>query len=234
MAAPTLTSQTGSTWTDFVSTSETTGTLTWGTGDRILVVGFTEDQSRTLDVPTATGLTFSALGAAITTANSCWMHAWQATAASPSSGAVSAAILVGAGNAMRGIHAFAFGGCTGFTRTDGPVSSAQTVSVTRGQANSFAVFASADWSASGIGGLGWTPAGQTQVQAAHLNPQATAFAAYWGDQGATGTTSYGTTGLAGTTYTKLAVEVLGTVGGPAFLAGPPLVVAQAVNRSFTY
>lgn len=215
MPAPTLTSQTGSTWNDQVNTSEVTGTLTWNSADRILVVGFTEDQTTTLSTPTATGLTFAALGSAITTSNSCWAHAWEATAGSSGSAAVTATIATGAGTAMRGVHAFAFGGCAGFVRTNGAaVNSVQTVSVTRTQANSMLAFLSADWSASGIGGLGWTPAGQTQVQAANT-AGATAFAAYWGDQGATGTTSYGTTGIAGTALSKFAVEVLGTVGAVA-------------------
>ena len=216
MSAPTLTSQTGSTWTDQVNTDEVTGTLTWNSGDRILVVGFTEDQSLTLGTPTATGLTFGDLGTPITTANSCWMHAWQATAGSSGSGAVTGPRATGTGTGMRGIEAYAYGNCTGFTRTDGAgANSTQTVSVTRGQANSGMVFASADWSAGGTGGLAWTPAGQTQDQAAHNASGATAFAAHWGDQGSTGTTSYGTSGLAGTVFNKFAVEVLGTVS-----AGP--------------
>lgn len=237
MTAPTLTSQVGSTWTDFTTPPEVTGTLTWNAGDRILVIGFTEDQQYTLATPTATGLTFTDLGTSLTTASSCWAHAWQATAGSSGSGTVSAAdLLGGVTNAMRGIHALAFGGCTGFTRTNGAaVDSTQTVSVTRTQANSFMVFLSADWSASGLGGLGWTPAGQTQLQAAHVNPQATAFAGYWGDQGSTGTTSYGTSGLAGTLYTKFAVEVLGTSSGATPAGTQPVVApSMAVHRAATY
>jgi hypothetical protein len=234
VAAPTLTSQVGSTWTDVVVAPETTGTLTWGTGDQILVVGVTEDQTITLATPTATGLTFAALGTAITTASSCWIHAWTATAASPGSSTVSAAAGTGTGTADRGLHAFAFGGCTGFVRTNGAaINTTQTVSVTRTQANSFVVVVAGDWSASGVGGLGWTPAGQTQVQAAHT-VNATTFSAYWGDQGSTGTTSYGMTGLAGTAFSKAAIEVLGTVGGATFIAPPPVIVGQAVNRSNTY
>lgn len=229
MAAPTLTSQTGSTWTD-ISASETTGTLTWGSGDWVLVIAVTEDQSATLNTPTATGLTFSALGTAITASSSCWVHAFQATAASPGSGAVSATAGIG-GSAARGIHAFAYGGCTGFVRTNlGTQSSTQTVSVTRTQANSAMVFWSADWSASGTGGLAWTPAGQTQVQAISI-ANYSGFAGYWGDQGAIGTTSYGTSGLAGTKFSISAVEILGTASGAAFIAHPPVVLSQAVKRS---
>lgn len=232
MVAPTLTSQATSTWTDLSSGNEVTGSLSWGSGDRILVVGYTEDAGFTLNTPTATGLTFAALGSPQATASSAWVHCWQATAASPSSSAVTATPSP-ATTQDRGIQAYAFGGCTGFVRTNGPTPGAtQTVSVTRTQANSLLAVLSADWSTSGVTGLGWTPAGQTQRHA-DTTTNATHFAADWPDQGATGTTSYGTTGLAGTKFTIVAVEVLGTVG-VSTPVGPPLVVAQAVNRSFTY
>jgi hypothetical protein len=232
--APTLTSSASSDWTDNAAIDEVTGTLTWGTGDQVLVIGFTEDQAFTLATPTATGLTFAPLGSALVPANSCWLHAWSATAASPSSGAVTAARSGTTTVAMRGIYAFAYGGCTGFARTNkAGVTSTQTVSVTRTQANSFVVAWSGDWSGGGIGGIGWTPAGQTQLVAQNNVGHATAFAASWGDQGAAGTTSYGTTGLAGTAFTVAAVEVLGTVGATPPVT-PGVVVAQAVNRSYTY
>lgn len=220
MPAPTLTSETSSTWSDNVNTDEVTGTLTWNSGDRILVIGMTEDQGFTLAVPTATGLTFSALGTAITVSSSCWLHAWTATAGSSGSGAVTVARSVGTGIAMRGAYAFAFGGCTGFVRTNkgggsGTVNSTEVVNVTRTQANSFMVGWAGDWSASGTSGIGWTPAGQTQL-IAQTNTGATAVVARWGDQGATGAADYGTTGLPGTAFTVAAVEVLGTVGGTSF------------------
>lgn len=233
MSAPTLTSQTGSTWTDVVGTSEVTGTLTWNVGDRVLVVAVTEDTSFILNTPTATGLTFAPLGTAIGSPSICWVHAWEATAGSSGSGAVTATVVTG-GSQARGIHAFAWGNCNGFVRTNlATQTTTQVVSVTRTGANSGMVTASGDWSASGVGGLGWTPAGQTQVQAA-TNANCSAFAAYWGDQGSTGTTSYGSTGLAGTKFTVMGVEVLGVAGGPAFVAPAPVVIAQAVNRSYTY
>jgi hypothetical protein len=230
VSAPTLTSQTGSTWNDIVGTSETTGTLSWNTGDLILCTGFTEDASLTISTPTATGLTFSALGTAQATASSCWQHAWTATAATTSSSVVTGAIGAG-GTGMRGIHAFAFGNCSGFTRTNlATQTSTKTVSVTRGGANSFIVAQLADWSASGISGLGWTPAGQTQLQAAN-SANATAFLAYWGDQGSTGTTSYGATGITGTKYTVFAIEVLGAGGGPVVNPVKPTILRQAVSRA---
>jgi hypothetical protein len=234
MPSPTLTSTAGSTWGDIALPPETTATLTWNSADRVLVVGVTEDSGTvTLATPTASGLTFTALGSAQATASTCWVHVWQATAASGGSTTVSAAAGTGSSSNMRALQAWAFGNCTGFVRTSGATAnSTQTVSVTRTQANSFVVFASGDWSATGTSGLGWTPAGQTQLQAANT-ANAGMYCAWWGDQGSTGTTSYGTTGLAGTKFTNCAVEILGSVGS-APLAPPPLIISQAVNRSYTY
>jgi hypothetical protein len=217
MPAPTLTSSVTSTWTDTVATAETTGTLTWAAGDRVLVLGVTEDMNNTIAAPTATGLTFAALGSALNAASNCWAHAWQATAAGAGSATVSAA----AGEvstAMRGIWATAWGSCTGFVRTNSQGTATDTLSVTRTQANSAVAYIAADWNAVGATAPGWVPAGFTQVQAlAHTN--VSAFAAYWGDQGAVGATAYGPDGLTGTRkWTKVGVEVLGTVSTGA--SGP--------------
>lgn len=233
--APTLTSQASSTWSDSASTDEvTTGALSWNSGDRILVLGLTENSTFTLNTPTATGLTFSALGSPLLTTNEAWMHAWQATAGSSGSGNITGP--VGEVNsAMRGIWCSAWGNCNGFVRTNAQNVTGQTLSVTRTQANSAMAMAAADWNAVGIGGLtGWTPAGYTQVQA-EAHADVTAFAAYWGDQGATGTTSYGTTGLSGTrSWTQIAVEIL-EAAAAAVRPRPPIVSpGWAVVRAANY
>ena len=63
MAAPTLNSTTSSTYTDASSASETV-VISWSAGDVIVVLGATEDSTRTLNTPTATGLTFSSIATA--------------------------------------------------------------------------------------------------------------------------------------------------------------------------
>lgn len=205
--APTLTSQTSSTWTDTVATTEVTGTLTWNAGDRILVLGVTEDNPVTLNTPTATGLTFAAIGSALTGSSNAWAHAWEATAAGSGSQAVSST--VGGGSAMRGIWASAWGNCNGFVRTNSSVGTAtDTVSVTRTQANSCIAYVGADWNAVGNTSPGWSPAGFTEIQSlAHAN--VSAFAAHWGDQGGAGTTAYGPAALTGTRkWVHIGIEVL--------------------------
>ncbi len=230
MPAPTLVSQSGSTWNDLSTADEVTGSITWSAGDLILVVGWTEDQTVTLNTPTATGLTFSALGSPITTGSSCWVHTWTATAGSGGSGAVTGPRLAGTGSANRGIHALVYSGHSGTGARAAPAaSSAQTVSLTRTGANSAVVCVSADWSATGIGGLGGAPAGQTQLRAADA-VNCEAFLAHWGDQGAAGTTSYGTTGLSGTQFSKIAVEILGTASTATQVQQPVVVDAPARLR----
>jgi hypothetical protein len=49
----------------------------------------------------------------------------------------------------------------------------------------------------------------------------------------TGSQSYGLSAPGGMTWVIAAIEVQDSAGA-AFVAGPPLVVAQAVNRSYTY
>lgn len=210
MAAPTLTSQSSSTWTDTAIGADVTGTVTWNSGDRVLVLAITEDTANTQQLPTATGLTFTALGSALAVSSNCWAHAWQATAGSGSSGTVSSNA-ADASSAMRGIWASAWGGCTGFVRTNAQGTATDTLSLTRTQDNSAIAFIAGDWNAIGATSPGWVPAGFTQIQAlAHTN--VSAFAAWWGDQGATGTTAYGPDGLTGTRkWTQIGVEVLGTV-----------------------
>lgn len=234
MPAPTLTSSAISTWSDNVNTDEVTGTLSWNSGDRILVVGMTEDQGFVLSTPTATGLTFTAVGTAVTVANSCWLHVWQATAGSAGSGTITASRATSTGVAMRGLAAFAFGTCTGFVRTNkgggaGAVNSTQTVSVTRTQANSALVTVTGDWSAGSVASVALVPAGGTQV-VAQTNTGGAAVVGRWGDQGAAGTTNYGTTGMAGNAFTISAVEVLGTVSTSTFAPAEVATATGAANN----
>lgn len=230
MPAPTLTSQSSSTWTDTAVGTETTGTVTWNAGDRLLVLGLTEDSGLTLALPTATGLTFAALGSALAVASNCWAHAWEATAAGAGSGAVSS-VAGGGSSGMRGIWCSAWGGCTGFVRTNQQGGASDTLSVTRTAANSAIAFVAGDWNAVGATSPGWVPSGFTQVQAvAHVNMSG--FAAYWGDQGATGSTAYGPDGLTGTRkWTQIGVEVLGTVGTAAQQRQPYVFPMHAAIRA---
>lgn len=213
MAEPTLVDYQQSTWTDTSSGTETTPSFTWLTGDVFHILGCTEDASVTLNLPTATGLTFTEI-TAVTGASRTRAYYWRATAASGGSGAISATTGDGTGSA-RGISVFQYrntdGAGTPQTITG---SSAKVISVTRGQANSHIILAMGDWNNVGDVTVDPSPAGGTQRVAASVAGRADFFVFSWGDQGATGTTNYGITNHTGTVdMTGIAVEILGTAGG---------------------
>ena len=222
MAAPTLESQTGSTFND-AGTTETTGTLTWSAGARVVVVGLTADNTQTLGTPTATGLTFSAVsGFPTNTASTCKGYVWEATAGSSGSGAISSTGGGGAPN-VRGIFAWSFTGSDGIGNTaSSTTGTGTTVDLTRSGANSAVAWGGADWGATNDVVVSPTPGGGTERVAVNDAGDYTAFVFDWADQGAAGTTSYGITGFAaGNTFTKLAVEILGS--GPP----PPIAIMYA-------
>lgn len=214
MAQPTLGNYQESNWTDNIGTSEVTASATWSSGDLIVVLGMTSDSGLTLGTPTATGLTFSAVSGTPTTSSSvCKAYAWTASAGSGGSGAITATAAGGAGG--RGLAAFVFSGSDGLGGTaisDG-LGSTTTQSLTRTGTNSHVVQAWGDWNAVNDTTVTWTPSGETQREAIWVSGQATFFVANWGDQGASGTTSYGFSGFAGGAMTAITLEVLGTSGG---------------------
>ena len=214
-AAPTLGSYTASTFSDSVTTSEVTGTLTWGNGDLIVVLGVTEDDGKTLNTPTATGLSFTAVaGTPTTTTNKAKVYAWTATAGSASSGAITAGTDTTA--AARGIAAFAFSGSTGIggTSISAALGTATTQSLTRTGTNSHVVQVWGDWNAVNDTTVTGTPSGETQRVAQFISGTVTFFVLSWGDQGASGTTSYGFTGHAGgAEMSAITREVLGDGAG---------------------
>lgn len=64
---------------------DTTG-VAWAAGDIIVVIGVTEDNSRTFTAPTNANLTFAAQGTPGNTANECKTYCWTATAGSTQTG----------------------------------------------------------------------------------------------------------------------------------------------------
>lgn len=210
MPAPTFADFQQSTWTDLVSSSEVTASVTWQAADDVYVVGMTEDNGHTLGVPTASGLSFSQV-TATNTASNCKVYLWKATAGSGSSGAITATVTGGSG--MHGIAALVVRGSDGNGTPQTIVgSSAKTISVTRTQANSGVLAVFGDWNAVNDTTVDATPTGTVRIAANTAN--GTGFVLSWGDQGATGTTSYGLTNHTGSVkMAGIAVEIKGTTGG---------------------
>jgi len=221
VAEPTLVDYQQSTWADTTSASEVTPSISWQTGDIILVVGATEDSGVTFNTPTATGLTFSLLtstGGASNTAT----YMWSATAGSNGSGAVTATHNGGASYA-KGISAFVFRGSDGLgTAQTITGTTAKTISLTRAQANSHAVCVPADWNQVGDASIDPTPGTNAAERVeAQVSGRADFILYSWGDQGATGTTSYGVTNHTGTVdMSGIVVEITGTAGAATSLPIP--------------
>lgn len=217
--AATLIGTSGSTWND-TAVNETTGSLSWQTGDIVIVIGMTEDNTNTtLATPTATGLTFSAIsGFPTNTSNTCKGYAWTATAGSNGSGAITSVIT---GN-MAGIQAYVFRGSDGIGNTAKSTADQNlTINLQRNYDTSLVVWAAGDWGATNDTTVSSDPVGGNQRQAAWISGRATLFAFDWGDQGAAGTTSYGISGFSpGNIFTKIALEVQGsgTASGARTLA----------------
>lgn len=198
---------------DFVtptSASEVTGSITWSTGDLVLVFGGCENGSNTLNTPTATGLSFgliTSIDSGVGGNSSVFL--WSATAASGGSGTVTSTI--NGGSASRGLAAYVFsgsGGLGGNATLSG--STAKTISLTRGNANSAVATMLADWNAISDTVVTSSPGSGTVRQATESPAHATYFVTDWGDQGSPGVTSYGITNHTGTVrMSGIAVEVKG-------------------------
>ncbi len=208
---PTVSSYTSSNWGDLSGASEATGTLTWSSGDLIIVVGGTESGSFTLNTPTATGLSFSLVTSVGTGVGGDGVdYIWSATAGSGGSSVVTATVVEG-GTVARGIAAYAFSSASGIgTPATIQGSTAKTISLTRANANSAVVTVMTDWQAVADTTVDSSPAGGTVRQANEATSHATFFVTDWPDQGATGTTSYGITNHTGTVrMSGIALEIKG-------------------------
>lgn len=185
------------------------GSLSWNTGDVIVVFATTSNGNTTVGTPTATGLTFSAVGSPVGTVSSeCWGHKWSATAGSPGSGVISA---TPAGASTWGMIAYVLSGSDGLgaesaTTTPGTT---KTAALTTTADRSAVLVLISDWNADPVTGYAWTPAGQSEREASQVGSSYTIYAADWPDRPAAAA-DYGITGGGSTgPFTRLAVEVLG-------------------------
>lgn len=222
-----------SNWSDNVATDEVTPTVTWLAGDYILVVGAVEDSGYTISTPTATGLTFTALGSPVGGASDTHVYMWSALAAGNGSSAVTGAVPTGAPDfsaaKARGIAVLVYRSCGGFGTPASIVgANASVISLTRTRANSCVVTCMADWSQANDVAVTPSPTG-TQRIAQPVAGKADFFVMSFPGQGAAGTTNYGhTAGAATVDMTGLAVEVLG-ITSPWGTAGG----TNATDRSST-
>lgn len=199
------------------SANETVTGLTWNTGDTIVVLGMTEDNTNsTLGTPTATGLTFAAMaGSPSAVASSCKGYAWSAVAGS--NGGATITSVSGGGGVGHGIQAWVLrGGAIGTPVLT--VSAAKTVALTRLGTGSIVLFMGGDWSASADVTVTADPVTNGTQRIAETFANYTVFAFDWTSQGSPGTTPYGVGSASGTgNLTKWAVEYIDTTGDPPLL-----------------
>lgn len=214
MTAATRVANSSSGWGTTGSATRSTGSVTWLTGDLMLVVGYSENVGTTLSTPTGlTGVTLAAVtGFPTTDPSAAPIYAWSAVASSGSSGAVSTT-LASSTNAA-GIDVFIFRNSGGLGAVPTPLTTGTSlvISTTRTGSNSLVVGVVVDSNATNDVTVATLPAGATQDDAATVTGRATAFCLDWGDQGGAGTTSYG---LDSATFTstgpmvRAAFEILG-------------------------
>lgn len=215
-------------WQVKSTTARTVAGVSWSANDDIYVIGGTGDGGTTFTgVPTATGLTFTQIafvsgGTSAGTTN----YLWLAHAASGGSAVtVSSSTLSGAAD-NAGIAVLVVSGSDGAgTPVTGFTGTSESLSLTRGFANSGVLFASFDWTAESPAPTAWTPAGFTQRTATSDGASYGIEIATWGDQGAAGTASYGQTGTTTSgKWSKIVVEIKGAAAAaassPAVLFSP--------------
>ena len=225
MSAPTLIQYAELAW----STNEggaSTSSVSWESGDVIVVVGGSEDSSAALAAPTATGLTFSAVTGALCNASSdCYANAWVATAGGSGASAVAT---TGAGSLRAcGLSVWVWRGSGGIGNVGASGAAANsnlTQSLVRSGDNSCVTGGLFDWGAVASTGYGWTPAVADDRQHAQVNISGLRYSVYiadWGDQGSAGTASYGITGVSGAgPFARVFIEILGTAGGGTITVTP--------------
>lgn len=213
MAAPTFAGEAETAWNS--NSSPRTQSVTVTAGERLVVIGSSEDGSTTLATPTGGSLTYT-LQQSVVVASYCTVYVWTATASSSATFDVS---ITASGGGQFGFNVLRFSGSDGFgasTKTN-VASGAPSLSLTTGSANSAIVAINADWNA-GSGSRTWrtinsiTPtAGSGEVSYAATG-NFTIYGAYWSDAGTAGAKTTGLSAPTGQKYAIIALEVLGTAG----------------------
>lgn len=180
------------------------------TGDVLVAVGATSDQSVTLTV-SGGSLTWTQQQV-VNVASNCWVAVWTAIATSSTSFAVTFTRSASA-DVFYGGNVLIFRGSSGVgasakTNTTG----APSLNLTTTAANSAIVVATADWNAVDGASRTWrTGAGAlSEVSYFRDASQYTLYAGYHADAGAVGSKTVGLSAPAGQRYAIVAVEVKGT------------------------
>jgi hypothetical protein len=203
-------------WTSF-ATPRSTGSVSWQTGDVVVVHGLVADDVTTLNTPTVSGLTFSLVAQTGGGGSTCRSYVWAATAGSNGSGAIQGS--KSGSDVDWGIAVEVWRDSDGVGNSAVDTSTAKTVSLPRSDAHSAVSYGGADWSAD-VDAATFTPSGATVIESAGDGATYGVHVGWWSDQGDAGTTSYGVSITSTGSFAKVAVEILGTgSAGPAGFTG---------------
>lgn len=202
---------------DSMSTPKTVSATT-GAGDRLVVLGGSEDQAFTLNTPTGNSLTYT-LAQSVVVNQYSTAYVWTATDSAGGTGWT----LSGSRNgdpARWGFTALRFSGSDGFgaSAKTNVASGAPSLSITTTGANSAIAVFVADWNAADGTSRTWravnsvTPTAGNGYERVYFRNSAavTFYAAYYPDAGAAGAKTVGLSAPSGQKYAIVAVEILGT------------------------
>lgn len=213
-----------------------TAAITVQTGDRLIILGATEDNAVTVTITNAGGQTWTAItGSPSNVASHCKVYGWTAT--SVTTGSITIELTRGAGGVAAGFEVYAFRDSDGFdnvTVTSGS-SDDPSFSLTTTQANSAIAYIRADWNASDTGAGGATPATYRTASAGAFSERSfyrnsaryTTANGYHADAGtaAAKTLGHTTTGTVTEAWVVAAVGVKGTAAAaslPILVMAPPI------------
>lgn len=213
------------------TTPRSTASVSWLAGDKIIVIGGVGDEASNLSVPTATGLTFTQKAFTNNpSGNFADVWVWEATAGSNGSSTINGTRTSGGSGWF--LVGMVFRGSDGVGATAVNTSTTKTLSLTRGQAESAAVYVGLDYSAPSIAAT-FTPTVDTSVHNAKEGTSYGVHIGLWTDEDAAGSTTYGVTSTSTGNFAKAAFEVLGKETGGAVM--PDVIISGAkktvVNNS---
>lgn len=187
--------------------SRSTPSVSWQAGDVISVIAICEDTT-TLGLPTATGLTFTSQKS-----NNAPTSCGTQLAAAVAGGSGSSAITVTSSAATKhfGIAVWVHRNSLGIGNSAEQHTTTPTVSLTPTDVNSAIVYGMGDWSA--VGPLTMTPTPTTTRQAAVDGTAYTRYVADLASQSSAGAVSYGLASGSGT-LSIVVLEIKGALGTP--------------------
>jgi hypothetical protein len=219
------------------STPKTTPTFDVVSGDLLTVIGSSENESVTLNTPTATGGSVTwTLRQSIVVTDYCSMYVWTGAVGATATGiTVSVARATGSSQWSFGVTVWRNHGGVGSSAKTNVSSGAPSLAISCSD-NSALVVGCDDWNAVDGTSRTWrTVNGSAITESLYFRNSATytVYSGYRSDTGSAGTQTVGLSAPTGQKYSIAAVEVLGTSSGPDPKSGADAAAAAEGVTSIT-